>query len=490
MEEWRELRVDEGDGNAKGNSGFGFDLDFELEKCRFDSCKERLRGVFDQVLVGFMSEKSGGKSIRPIPVLCGDGRPVDLFKLFWVVRKIGGHDAVSRNNLWGFVSEECGLGLGLIPSIKLIYMKYLKELDQWLQQVFSKRDLEDGQNGLVQKLDLLSRELETRFRGVLPDGQEQGKDSNFVKHAKDRANILCSGDGHSRLSVGRVAEDIICKVHGDIDSSIDDSFTESTKKVVRKAVNESNGFCKGEIGDGGGKSCDEDSDNIVASAKRVIEKVINRILNCGETVAVAAVDDERFSVQDNADLRVSAKKVVKKVISRTHDLSDNITHDKDRVSAEQSTDTAIPARSDVGDVLDSRKRKRQSHSFRGMLNWLKDVAKHSNDPSLGIPECSKMNDYGKEEFWVQALLVREALLIRRPATNGGENLLKLVVFIIGSVKLASVLRGVYGVISRAGNRRMPPDNANAGDVSVVGSVFGSKLGLGAHACALLSDKNH
>ncbi|KAL0371837.1 UNVERIFIED_CONTAM: AT-rich interactive domain-containing protein 2 [Sesamum calycinum] len=156
MEEWRELRVDEGDGNAKGNCGFGFDLHFELEKCRFDSCKERLRGLFDQVLVGFMSKKSGGKSIRPIPALCGDGRPVDLFKLFWVVRKIGGDDAVSRNNLWGFVSEECGLGFGMIPSIKLIYMKYLKELDQWLQQVFSKRDLEDGQNGLVRKLDLLS----------------------------------------------------------------------------------------------------------------------------------------------------------------------------------------------------------------------------------------------------------------------------------------------------------------------------------------------
>ncbi|KAK4400855.1 AT-rich interactive domain-containing protein 2 [Sesamum angolense] len=429
MEEWRELRVDEGDGNAKGNCGFGFDLHFKLEKCRFDSCKERLRGLFDQVLVGFMSKKSGGKSIRPIPALCGDGRPVDLFKLFWVVRKIGGDDAVSRNNLWGFVSEECGLGFGMIPSIKLIYMKYLKELDQWLQQVFSKRDLEDGQNGLVRKLDLLSRELETRFRGVLPDGQEQGKqgkDSNSVKHSKDRANVLCSGHDDSQLFVGSVAEDILCKVHGDIDRSIDDYFTESAKKVVRKAVNESNGFCKGEIdGGGGGKSSDEDSDKIVASAKKVIEKVINKILNCGETVAVAAVDDERFSVQDNTDICVSAKKVVKKVISKTHDLSDNITHDKDRASAEQSTDTAIPARSDVGDVLDSRKRKRQSHSFSGMLNWLKDVAKHPNDPSLGIPECSKMRDYGNEEFPVQALLVREALMIRRPATNGGENLLKV-----------------------------------------------------------------
>ncbi|KAK4422588.1 AT-rich interactive domain-containing protein 2 [Sesamum alatum] len=424
MEEWRELRVDEGDGNAKGNRGLGFDLDFELEKCRFDSCKERLRGVFDQVLVAFMSEKSGGKCIRPIPALCGDGRPVDLYKLFWVVRKIGGYDAVSRNNLWGFVLEECGLGLGLIPSVKLIYVKYLKELDQWLQQVFSKRDLVNG--GLVQRLDLLSRELETRFRGVLPDGQEQGKqekDSNFVEHAKDRANVLGSGDDHSRLSAGRVAENIICKVHGDVDSSIDDYFTESAKKVVRKAVNESNGFCKGEINDDGGKSCDEDSNNIVA-AKKVIDKVINRLLNCGGTVAVAAVDDERFSVQDNNDLCVSAKKVVKKVISKTHDLSENTTDDKDRVGAEQSTDTATPTKSDVGNVLDSRKRKRQSHSFREMLNWLKDVAKRPNDPSLSIPECSKMSDYGNEEFFVQALLVREALLIRRPATNGGENLLK------------------------------------------------------------------
>ncbi|KAI3453731.1 hypothetical protein Pfo_010394 [Paulownia fortunei] len=449
MEEWTELNDD--DGNIKGNFGFAFDLEFEIEKYRFDSCKERLRNLFDQVLLSFMRERSASKCIRPIPAICGDGRAVDLFKLFWIVRKIGGHDTVSRHNLWGFVSEECGLGFGVIPSIKLIYMKYLNELDQWLQQVFSKRVLEDGHSGLVQKLDLLSRELKITYRVLLPDKQEheeQEKDGNFVKDTKDRADIsldiseselhispnggfseventiyfvseegekLRSGD-HSRLSAGRIPEHITCEVHGDMDRSINDDFAASAKRVVEKAMNEANG------------SCNEDSSKIMASAKKVIEKVINKVLNCGETIAVAVDnddDDERFSVQNNNDVCISAKKVVKKVISKTHDLCENII-DEVRFSAQQGIDNMIPARSDVGNVLDSRKRKRQCQSFSGMLNWLIHVAKHSDDPSVGsVPECSKWSDYGNEDFWVQAILVREALLIRRHAnTNAGENHVK------------------------------------------------------------------
>ncbi|KAK6130019.1 hypothetical protein DH2020_036241 [Rehmannia glutinosa] len=408
MEQWTELRND-GRGNAKGNFWFDFDLDFRIEKYRFNPCKERLRSLFDKVLNAFMQEKSTSNCIRPIPALCGDGRPVDLFKLFWVVRKIGGHDVVSRNNLWGFVSVECGLGFGVVPSIKLIYMKYLNELDQWLRQVVSKRSLEHEYGELVQELDLLSCELETKSTSLSSDEQEeQEKDSEFVKDTKDREEFildisenelhlstnggisghvdntiylfnedekLCSGNDHSRLSTG--TEHIICKVrgvHSTIDTSISD-FAAATKRLVEKAVNETNGFSKGQI-------------------------------------------DDEFSVQDDNDVCISAKKVVKKVISKTDDLSENIIDDDEKVG--------VQPKSDVGNVLESRKRKRESESSSGMLNWLIHVAKRPDDPSVGkIPECSKWGDYGNEELWVQAMLVREALLIRRQAnTNAGENLLK------------------------------------------------------------------
>ncbi|PIN15311.1 hypothetical protein CDL12_12052 [Handroanthus impetiginosus] len=446
MEEWTELRDDDDDGNAKGKIGLSFDLDFQIENYRFDSGKERLRSLFDQVLVAFMREKSASKRIRPIPALCGDGRPVDLFKLFWVVRKIGGHETVSRKNLWGFVSEECGLGIGVIPSIKLIYMKYLNELDQWLRQASSKRVLEDGHSELVHKLDLLSQELENRFRDSIQHEQEQDeqeKDSEHLKDTKDGANVTvdisetelrsspnegisgpvddlihffteddeklhCRND-HTRISAGRMAE-----------NSIRDG-----KRVLEKDLSEANGFSKGQSDDDSEKSCNEDSDNIVASAKKVIEKVINKVLTCGETIA-AVDDDEKFSLQDNNDVCISAKKVVKKVINKMHNLSENIKDDDDRFNVQQGTDITVPARTDFGNVVDSRKRKRHVQSFSGMLNWLTHVAKHPDDPSVGsIPECSKWRDYGIEEFWVQALLVREALLLRRNAnTNAGENFLK------------------------------------------------------------------
>lgn len=472
MEEWIDLRDDDDDEshadddddeNAKKNFRLAFDLDFQIEKYRFDSCKERLRSLFDQVLVAFLRDKSARKCIRPIPALCGDGRPVDLFKLFWIVRKIGGHDTVSRNNLWGFVSEECGLGFRVIASIKLIYMKYLNELDQWLQQVFSKRVLEDDHSGLVQKLDLLSRELEIRYRGLSPDEQkqeEQEKDSKVVKDAKDRADNpldvseselhissnagtsvqventlyffaeedekLHSGNDHSRLSSGRVAEKIISEV-GDINRSINDDFAASAKRVVEKAVNEVNGFSKGQIDDDSGKSCNEDSGDVMASTKKIIEKVINKIFNCGETITAAADDDEKFSVQDNNKACISAKKVVKKVISRTVDHFEKFTDNKERFSAQQNLNNMVPSGSDVRNALASRKRKRQSQSFSEMLSWLIHVAKYSDDPSVGsIPECSKWSDYGNEEFWVQALSAREALLIRRHANKtAGEVLLKV-----------------------------------------------------------------
>ncbi|KAF5811864.1 hypothetical protein HanXRQr2_Chr04g0186311 [Helianthus annuus] len=37
-----------------------------------------------------------------------------------------------ENNLWEFVARECGLKVGLLASLKLTHIKYLKELDQWL----------------------------------------------------------------------------------------------------------------------------------------------------------------------------------------------------------------------------------------------------------------------------------------------------------------------------------------------------------------------
>ncbi|KAL6544108.1 hypothetical protein OROGR_010605 [Orobanche gracilis] len=441
MEEWTELR----DGGGNGNFRFDFNLDFPIEKYRFDPCEERLRGLFDQLLVAFMKDKSTSNCIRPIPALCGDGRPIDLFKLFWVVRKIGGHDVVSGNNMWVFVSEECGFSVGDVRNMKLIHMKYLNEFDHWLRQVASKRSLEHENGGLVRKLDLLSREWEIRCTNLLRDEQKEDN-SRCLKDISD--NELQPSPTSKKLRRGNdcSAEHIICRLNEacvDIDGNINDFPAAPTKRAVKKAlakrmvkksiekaVNGADGTFRGQVDFDGRKSCNEDDGNIMTSAKKVIEKVTDKVFNCEGAISI---NDEKLSIQDNSRVRVSVKKVFKNVISKTHDLSENIIDDKDRVGVQRGICNVIPAKSDVGKVLYSRKRKRQSQSFSEMLNWLIHVAKHPDDPSVGkIPECSKWSDYGNEELWVQAMLAREALVIRRQAgTVSGENLLQTGLSITG-----------------------------------------------------------
>lgn len=385
-----------GDGkNGMKKSKCAFDFNFQIEKYRYDSCKQRLGSLFDQVVVAFLRDKSAGKCLRPIPALCGDGRPVDLFKLFWLVRKSGGYETVSRNDLWGFISEECGLGFGVIASIKLIYMNYLNELDQWLQQVFSQSVLEEDRCGFIQNLDLLSRELEIRFKDSLPN---QGKVIKFVEEVNDG------------------------------DYTMTDDFASSTRNAAAKIVNEVNGISRGHLDGGSVTSCSEDAADTIRSAKKRIGKISAKASR--ETTKVAAVenDDGNSSVNENNGSCISAKGVVK-LISRKPGHSENAPDAEEMLGAQQSIEYTIMSKNDVGNVLPSRKRKLEPYNFAGMLRWLSHVAKCSNDPSVGkIPECSKWNE-GHEEFWAETLFVREALLIKRHACKAAVEVLPKVTII-------------------------------------------------------------
>lgn len=73
-----------------------------------------------------------------------NGQPVDLFKLYWLVRERGGYDSVSKNNLWGQLAEELGSGPEVGSSLKLIYLNYMYELDQWLQRIFNEKHVDSS----------------------------------------------------------------------------------------------------------------------------------------------------------------------------------------------------------------------------------------------------------------------------------------------------------------------------------------------------------
>ncbi|XP_065859636.1 AT-rich interactive domain-containing protein 1 isoform X2 [Euphorbia lathyris] len=83
-------------------------------------------------------EKKTGCSVDVVPPMLGDGKRVDLVKLFLVVREKGGYNAVSEKGLWGVVTEECGLAVTLSPFVKLVYVKYLDTLQKGLEEIDGK----------------------------------------------------------------------------------------------------------------------------------------------------------------------------------------------------------------------------------------------------------------------------------------------------------------------------------------------------------------
>lgn len=296
-----------------------FDLDSSIDNV--DDCNERLRSMFDQVLFFFWGEVSREKHIQPIPALFADGQPADLFKLFWVTWKLGGYDPVSRNGLWAFVAEECGLDGGVKASVKLVYMKYLNELDQWLRKAIRGKSLGNGESEIGGKFGLLLLELEKEFRGFLCDEQDVKKKEGKLVEFKGKKNGKC------------------------IDLDID---KREMLLPAFRGINEGYGNVEKNMNDDNEKNC--------------------------------------FHVENKVS--VSDTPVVRNVCIQ--------------------------------------KRKRESVSLLGMLNWVTEVAKDPHDPSIGrIPGCSMWKKYSSKELWVQTLLAREVLLRgRRIGSNTEESVLQ------------------------------------------------------------------
>lgn len=224
--------------NCKSN-GLYLDRDSTVNGGVVDECKDRLRSLFDQVLSCFLREVCVNKYICTIPVLLGDGRPFDLFKLFWVVRKRGGYAVVSKNGLWGYVAKECGLGVGVMASIKLIHFKYLSQLD---------KSLGNRESGVVEKLDLLILELEG-FKGTLSNGKrrktnhgkpfelESGKNRIFIDLDISKSDELHLLKGENSDKVYDNSKGNICDDDENFSVQDDNGIMLLAKSVVEKVVN-------------------------------------------------------------------------------------------------------------------------------------------------------------------------------------------------------------------------------------------------------------
>ncbi|KAL6182220.1 hypothetical protein ACLB2K_043643 [Fragaria x ananassa] len=159
-----------------------------------DEYKVRLRCTFDQVLSVFLKEIGDRGVVRPVPAVFGDRQHVDLFKLFCVVRDEGGYDLVSRRRLWSYVSKELGLDNGATAaSVKLIYFKYLNELEIWFRE--SCTEQKDNGDGLVH--------LDSDRNGKFEYGLSDNKDACIMHSATQLGDV----------SIGEIPEPAKWKKH-------------------------------------------------------------------------------------------------------------------------------------------------------------------------------------------------------------------------------------------------------------------------------------
>ncbi|OMO93187.1 hypothetical protein CCACVL1_06594 [Corchorus capsularis] len=120
-----------------------------------ESQYDKFRFLFNKILKFFLKE---------IPPMLGDGKPVDLLKLFLVVREKGGYDVVSISGLWHLVAKKFSLGSCLASSLKLVYVKYLVLLEKWLKGIV---DNKQSKSELSYNNHLM--ELGAELKGFLED---------------------------------------------------------------------------------------------------------------------------------------------------------------------------------------------------------------------------------------------------------------------------------------------------------------------------------
>ncbi|KAL1194192.1 AT-rich interactive domain-containing protein 2 [Cardamine amara subsp. amara] len=185
----------------------------DIEVKSIDECEERIRRLFDKALLVFLEEEASSSYGR-LPVILGDGKKVDLFELFVLVREREGFDSVSKKGLWGLVAEKLGLDRLVSPFLRLIYFKYLNRIEKWAMEsskivVWENQDCKKKgcYGGML-------HELGEGFKGLLENGSCRKRNRDMVvgcesslddfHRAMKRSRVSNHHDGE-RLEVSCVA---------------------------------------------------------------------------------------------------------------------------------------------------------------------------------------------------------------------------------------------------------------------------------------------
>ncbi|XP_042403384.1 AT-rich interactive domain-containing protein 2-like [Zingiber officinale] len=142
-----------------------------------DAGSETSSALFDRVLSAFLKEANRRGELRPLPAMVGDGRPVDMWKLYCSVRDMGGYDRVSADSGWASVAQALGVESRCGSMVKLVFFKYLDALERWVMLASGKqvKGQQSGYQNLnhsnakvtIKQSPMLSCSLEDQFLSPL-----------------------------------------------------------------------------------------------------------------------------------------------------------------------------------------------------------------------------------------------------------------------------------------------------------------------------------
>ncbi|XP_020219574.1 AT-rich interactive domain-containing protein 1 [Cajanus cajan] len=294
-----------------------------------------------------------------------NGEPLDLYKLFMVVKEKGGYDAVCKNRLWDLVGEEYGLGGKVGSSVELVYSKHLGALETCFKNVADGKFREGG--FVDDRVKFCKRKIEAPVESLSKDYVEEERGDEFERRVCEcpDGRKLC---GTNRVKgvkpESNVANEVQSEGYVDLDM-LDNGANEPIPE----------NFCSLNT-----------------------ERDILNVPGVGKILTVDASDAE-------SDMPMLS------------DGSKSCDNDDDNNSGE----VLILDPSSVDRKSFGRKRKRETKSE--MLSWITSIAKNPCDPAVGsMPEKSKWKSYSSREMWKQALLFRESVFLKKDFQTTTEKL--------------------------------------------------------------------
>ncbi|CAN4109003.1 unnamed protein product [Withania somnifera] len=364
-----------------------------------------------------LKEVNGCLCLRPYPPMLGDGKMVDLCKLYLVVREKGGYQRVCTSGSWGVVAKECGFDPSSGLALKLVYVKYLDVLSKTMLKL-EKPENESGALGFsaVRMMDLeevlmrISNEkTKAEEHGKIEfDGGADGKLSNGIGVPDFVGLVRCSEDFAEKGSL----DDTVCDVKG-VDGRTRVAYGEEDSNFVNQNEDE---------------ECDTNDVRLMELSGDEEDCVIRKRKYSDEKMSVGCDEEHLEFVNENGDVQDGPHDIT--LTKFCEDEQDNITRkrkssdekmsvgydehlkiDDGNGDAQGGTDDSGLTKFS-GDEEDDITRQSKRVSYMDMLKWVTELAKDPCDPAIGhLPERSKWKSYGNEVVWKKVLLLRNEMIL-------------------------------------------------------------------------------